>query len=303
MKYRKAVATAPTSLDEVRIEEAEHAALTQGEIRVKMQYAPIRPSDLNMLAGNYGETPAGNFTPGGEGSGVVMETLHDDFKEGDTVIPLTRLSKGTWSEIWQGAGEQFYRTEKTSTIEAAALRINPLSALLMLESWDATSNTSVLINAANSKVGHYMWQIAHHRQIPVVGTVRSEEARNEVLGCYPWLITTQVLLDTKESEHQLEQWGAEKPFSLALNAVGGESSLRQLRYLAEGGTQITYGAVSGKPSRLLASHLIFKDLCLKGFWLNQWSKQQDTETIQRKLRYLEGLSLKFDKADRYFSFH
>jgi trans-2-enoyl-CoA reductase len=57
---------------------------------------------------------------------------------------------------------------------------------------------------------------------------------------------------------------------LALNGVGGKSSTNMVKLLNVDSTMVTYGGMSKKPITMSTSNFIFKNLTLKGFWMNQW---------------------------------
>merc|ERR1712126_75989 len=57
---------------------------------------------------------------------------------------------------------------------------------------------------------------------------------------------------------------------LALNCVGGACSTELCKALAADGTHVTYGGMSMKPVTMATSHLIFKNLSARGFWLSKW---------------------------------
>jgi trans-2-enoyl-CoA reductase len=76
---------------------------------------------------------------------------------------------------------------------------------------------------------------------------------------------------------------------VAFNAVGGENALRLMKMLEEGGTHITYGAMSRKPLTLPNGLLIFRDLRLRGFWLTKWLKQASSEEVESTYQKLAEL--------------
>jgi len=61
---------------------------------------------------------------------------------------------------------------------------------------------------------------------------------------------------------------------LGLNCVGGASGLELCKALGEGGGHATYGGMSRKPVTAATSHMIFKDLSLRGFWMGQWNERE-----------------------------
>jgi len=61
---------------------------------------------------------------------------------------------------------------------------------------------------------------------------------------------------------------------LGFNCVGGPSSTELCKKLADSAVMVTYGGMSRKPLIAATSHMIFKDLQLRGYWLGQWSSRQ-----------------------------
>ena len=76
---------------------------------------------------------------------------------------------------------------------------------------------------------------------------------------------------------------------LAFNAVGGDSALRLMKLLEEGGTHITYGAMSRKPLTLPNGLLIFRDIRLRGLWVTKWLEQAPSEEVHATYKKLADL--------------
>ena len=68
--------------------------------------------------------------------------------------------------------------------------------------------------------------------------------------------------------------------ALAFNAVGGESALRLIKLLREGGSHITYGAMGKKPLTVPNGMLIFRDIQLRGLWVSRWIENAPTEEVR-----------------------
>jgi len=77
-----------------------------------------------------------------------------------------------------------------------------------------------------------------------------------------------VLVDGREAAARVAQATGKAPIRLALDGVAGEATFSLTGALASGGTLVVYAGVSGKPSGVNPLHLIFKNLTLKGFWLD-----------------------------------
>jgi NADPH:quinone reductase-like Zn-dependent oxidoreductase len=69
----------------------------QGQVLLKMKYAPINPSDLFFYLGLYGVKKEGFPIMGFEGSGVIEE-CDDAQLKGKQVSVLANLNNGTYAE-------------------------------------------------------------------------------------------------------------------------------------------------------------------------------------------------------------
>lgn len=76
--------------------------LQKGQVLVKMAYAPINPSDLAFLTGNYGIKKEYPVVPGLEGSGTVVSSgggLYANYLKGKNVACVAGNQHGTWANI------------------------------------------------------------------------------------------------------------------------------------------------------------------------------------------------------------
>ena len=61
--------------------------------------------------------------------------------------------------------------------------------------------------------------------------------------------------------------------------------------LADGGTVVNYGLLSGKPCEVDAADIIFRDISLKGFWYSRWLSTADPAEIKALFVRLVGMVL------------
>jgi NADPH:quinone reductase-like Zn-dependent oxidoreductase len=158
--------------------------------------------------------------------------------------------------------------------QAAMLRINPATALCLLEEFvHFQPGEWVVQNAANSGVGRAVIQIARACGWRTVNVVRRAGLEEELRS-----IGADVVLE--EGDHlakRIVEATNGAPIRLGLNAVGGECALGLAKALAEGGTLATYGAMSLQPLRIPNGLLIFKDLSFRGFWVSRWYEKATPE--------------------------
>jgi trans-2-enoyl-CoA reductase len=242
-----------------------------GEVRVRVRFAPINPADLNVLEGKYPVRPALPGVPGVEGVGVV-EALGPGVTElavGTVVLLPHRF--GSWREAGNARAEDLVVVPEGVPLEQAAmLRINPATALLMLREFVTLAPGEwVVQNAGNSAVGRCVIRLAKHLGWRTASIVRRAELVDELKteGADVVLVESETL--TKE----IASATGKEPIRLALNAVGGDSAIRIAGALAPGGVVVTYGAMARQPLRIPNGLLIFQDLAWRGFWVTRWSEQ------------------------------
>lgn len=258
-----------------RLEERELAPPGPGEARVRLLAAPINPADLNVLEGKYATLPDLPGIPGVEGVGII-----EDLGEGVGQIQkgyrvLLPHGIGTWREAVNVPVESLHPVPwDVPTEQAAMLKINPATALHMLEDFVRLEPGDwVAQNAANSGVGHAVIQLARHKGLRTLNFVRRPELIDTLLKAG----ADAVLLDEGDPGERIHGILGKDTIRLGLNAVGGESALRVARSLAQGGTIVTYGAMGRQPLKIPNGMLIFDDLTWRGFWVSRWYREGSTK--------------------------
>jgi len=242
------------------------ASPAPGEVLVRVLAAPLNPADLNTIEGTYGvklDLPA---TPGIEGCGEVIESASGDFSPGDKVIFLRRSA--TWaSHAFVPADTLFKLPPEIDPLQAAMLKVNPATAWQMLHTFGKPGEGEwVVQNVGNSAVGRCVIQLAHRLGIKTISFVRRAELFDELTA----LGADHVVLDDDDGQAKARETMGGAHATLALNAVGGDSALRLMKLLREGGHHITYGAMGRKPVTIPNGLLIFRGIQIHGFWVTRW---------------------------------
>lgn len=255
----------------------------EGEVLIRMKAAPINPADINFVQGVYGVKPVLPHSRAGlEGCGVVQESRAEGFRKDDEVILLRGV--GSWSEyVAVPAVNVMKLPVKVDPVQAAMLKVNPLTALRMLEGFvSLTPGDWVVQNASNSGVGRCIIQLAREMGVKTVNFVRRpDELRDELRDELTALGADLVVGEDDEDvvKNTLARLDGKRPV-LASNAVGGESALRLMDMLAPGGSMVTYGAMSRKSIKVPNGFLIFKGIKLEGLWVTQWLKNAPVPEIE-----------------------
>uniref|UniRef100_A0A8C0PQJ8 Enoyl-[acyl-carrier-protein] reductase, mitochondrial n=2 Tax=Canis lupus familiaris TaxID=9615 RepID=A0A8C0PQJ8_CANLF len=260
----------------VELKNLELAAVGGSDVHVKMLAAPINPSDINMIQGNYGLLPKLPAVGGNEGVGQVVAVGGSvtGVKPGDWVIPAN-AGLGTWRTEAVFSEEALIGVPSDIPLQSAAtLGVNPCTAYRMLMDFEQLQPGDwVIQNASNSGVGQAVIQIAAALGLRTINVVRDRPDLQELTDRLKSLGAEHVLTEEELRKHEMKNFFKDMPQPrLALNCVGGKSSTELLRHLAPGGTMVTYGGMAKQPVIASVSQLIFKDLKLRGFWLSQWKK-------------------------------
>jgi trans-2-enoyl-CoA reductase len=271
---------------------AEGASFCQEKIRcpdpeellIRTQYAPINPADLNVIEGRYGKLPQLPAIIGNEGSGQIVDMggSCEGFAKGDYVFYVNR--NDCWQDYVRVHPNQVIKVpESLSPKLSAMLKVNPATAWLLLNQTEYKEPDSWLVqNAANSGVGIAVIEIAKLMGWKTINFVRRADLKDKLIGYGADLVVT----DNDDGKNEAVEIIGKDQVSLAINAVGGDSALRIMSLLSEGGTHITYGAMAKRPLKIPNSFLIFKDLRIQGLWLSKWlnsTSSQVMETVYGKL--------------------
>ncbi|KAF0889679.1 hypothetical protein E2562_030157 [Oryza meyeriana var. granulata] len=240
----------------LRVADVAPAEIGDRDVCVRMLAAPINPSDLNRVEGVYPvRPPLPTAVAGYEGVGQVhaLGPAVDSLSPGDWVIP-SPPSFGTWQTYIVKPATAWHRVRADVPPHyAATVTVNPLTALRMLRDF---------VN------------------------LTPEEEKNKLKQLGAEQVFTESQLDIKNIKSLL---GALPEPALGLNCVGGNAASVILKILRQGGTMVTYGGMSKKPVTVSTSSFIFKDLSLRGFWLQKWMNSDKAEESRTVIDYLLDL--------------
>lgn len=271
------------------------------DVCVRMLAAPINPSDINRIEGVYPVRPPVPAIGGYEGVGEVYSvgSAVRGISPGDWVIP-SPPSSGTWQTYVVKEQNVWHQINKNSPLEyAATITVNPLTSLRMLEDFvDLHPGDAVVQNGATSIVGQCVIQLAQVRGIKTINIIRDRAGSDEVKENLKKLGADEVFTDSQLEVKNVKSLLADIPEpALGFNCIGGNAASSILKFLKHGGTMVTYGGMSKKPVTVSTSSFIFKDLTLRGFWLQKWLSTEKSKECREMVDYL--LSLTRDEKLKY----
>lgn len=269
-----------------------------GEVRIRTVLAPIHNHDLWTVRGQYGYKPTLPAIGGSEATGVI-----DALGEGvDGVQVGQRVSAasvhGTWAEYFIAPAKMLVPMPDSINDETAAQLIAmPLSALMLLEFLQVERGQWILQNAANGAVGKALAMLAKARGVHCLNLVRRDAgvAEMQALGIEHTVSTAQ-----SDWMAQVQAEVAGGAIVAAVDSVGGRASSELMTLLADGGTLVSFGSMTGEPMQLGSGDVIFKQATVKGFWGSKVSQAMAPDDKRRlvgellQLAARGGLSLPVD---------
>ena len=277
----------PVPQDVIEAVPFEKPELGEGQVLLEMLAAPINPSDVLTLTGQYGVLPPLPAVGGNEGVARVAE--HGPDVSGPTIgqTVLLPVGIGTWAtHIVADARALVPLPNEVDPIQLSMMTINPPTASLMLsEIVDLESGDWVIQNAANSGVGSYLITLAKMRGIKTVNVVRRESLVEPLKAAG----ADVVLVDGDDLAERVKAATDGAAIRLGIDAVGGAATDRLGAALSEGATLVNYGALSGEPCLLAPTVIIFKDITVRGFWLAKWFRTATPEQQKELYGTLTGL--------------
>jgi NADPH:quinone reductase-like Zn-dependent oxidoreductase len=248
-----------------------------GEVVFDVLLFPINPADIWFCRGAYRLKPPLPATPGAECIGRVTAVGADvsHVKAGDLVINLQREN---WAQKRRVKGDDVIAVPAGLDLkQAAMLRINPPTALLMLSDLvDLRPGDWVIQNVANSAVGRLVIPLARARGLKTVNVVRRQSlfAELEALGA------DACVVDGPDLAASVAAATGGAPVRLGLDAVAGSATARLAACVADGGMVCNYGAMSGEDPVVGRGELIYRGLFLTGFMLGRFMARRSLAEIR-----------------------
>lgn len=252
------------------------AELEWGQVLVSFRAAPINPADLYTIqtGGLYGTEPPAQppFVPGHDGIGVVVKTGPGikSLVEGDWVVPVAPHA-GTWRSLAALREKDLLKLPADiMPVEQAALLREMVTAYRLLEDAALKPGDCVILNAANGTVGQLVIQLCLLLRLRAVGIISDEGDFEKTALWLRALGAAEVLPDKGSLRAQLDQLKFFGKPKLALDAVGGASAQRLSDCLADGGTLVVYGCISGVSPQWGWRSWVFQGLRVRGFNARKW---------------------------------
>jgi len=227
---------------------------------------PINPADVSFCRGSYRLRPPLPATPGAECVGRVsaVGTSVTEVRPGDLVVNTQREN---WVQRRRIRSEDAIPVPAGLDLaQAAMLRINPATALLLLEDHvDLKPGDWVIQDVANSAVGRHLIVLAKARGVRTVNVVRRDGVAAELRD----LGADVVLKDGPDLAERARSATGGAPIRLGIDAVSGDACRRIADSVADGGVVVSYGSMSGEDPAIGRAALNMRGVSLTWFNLGR----------------------------------
>ena len=276
----------------LRIENLEVGEPGAGELRVRIEAIGLNRSEAAFRAGQYPVKPKFPTPMGYEAAGVVEALGPDlrDFKVGDRVcvLPTYRLGEyGVYAErAIVPARSVIPAPPNLSSVEAASIWMQYLTAMAIIEITRATVGDYVIIRAASSSVGLAAIQLANWAGATPIAATRRNDKRQALLEH-----GAKHVIATEESNlvDEVMKITGGKGARIVFDPVGGPYVDTLAQAMAVDGTLFIYGGLSGQPTMHPHWPAAFKNLSIRG-WVASTIWNDPERFARAKELILRGLS-------------
>jgi len=201
-----------------------------GEVLIKVEAAPVSPSEINFIRGNYVHlTPP--FQIGLEGSGTVLASgggLTTGKLVGKRVSFCTPPARqGSWAQYVVTPAQNCFVMEDNIDFEHGACAIiNPFTAVAFVETIKKEKHKAIVQTTAASQLGKMVIKLLKKEGIKVISIIKNSEQLEALEG-----VGSDIIINTsdKDFEEQLRTQTTELKATCLFESVCGETTHKLLR--------------------------------------------------------------------------
>jgi NADPH:quinone reductase-like Zn-dependent oxidoreductase len=257
-----------------------------------MLAAPINPSDLLFVGGQYGLGPKLPAQVGFEGVGTVIQHgggLLGRFRIGQRVAVIAPQG-GTWADYCVTRAEMVLPVPEVLTNQQAAVYfINPATAL-MLTRWvfQIPLGNWLIQSAANSALGRMVILLGKHFKFRTLNIVRDPTEADELMDLgADWVIVEEGQSSSEDFLRQVDRACSGSRPRFAIDPVGGPVGSKILKALGEQGHMKVIANLSQTSLEISTSEILERNLRIEGFLLN---REIEKLALRDKLRFVKELA-------------
>lgn len=267
-----------------------------GQVLVRVRLAPVNPSDVMFVKGLYGQPRRKGMPAGFEGVGEVVAAGADAASQqlvGRRVAFIAGSTGfGSWAEyaladtavcipIMDGVRDE----------DAAAMIVNPLTALAMFDIVREEGEKAFVLTAAASQLCKLVIGLAKDAGFRPIAIIR----RDDQAAALSELGAAHVLnAGAGDFETRLAQVVREEKPRILLDAVTGPLAAGIFHAMPRRSRWIIYGRLDASATAIPEpGQMIFMHKRIEGFWLSEWMRKAPAErrmavAVEAQKRFADG---------------
>lgn len=253
------------------------------QVLIEVALASINPSDVMFVKGMYGQPRVKGQPAGFEGVGKVVATGDDAYARS---LMGKRVAFATGTSNW-GSWAQYAIAEAVSSIplldtvkdvDAAAMIVNPLTALAMFGIVREEGEKAFVLTAGASQLSKLMMGVARDEGFRPIAIVRRDDQIPLLEKAGAARVLNAESPGFKEALREVMK--AEQP-RVFLDAVTGPLASTIFDTMPKRSRWIVYGRLDPDETVIREpGQLIFQHKRIEGFWLVEWMRGPKERTIQ-----------------------
>lgn len=255
----------------VNIKESETPVPKKNEVLIKVLAAPINPSDVAFMNGQYNYMDKFPTLVGFTGAGEVVASGGGLFARrliGKNVA-FAKLDAGTFSQYTTCSALMCFPLDKTEDINVASNCVaNPITALAFLDLILTGNHKAVILTAACSQCSLQTMRLCKEFKVKTINVIRRQEQEDMLKEIGVDVVLNQNDLDF---EDRLREISSALGATICFEAVAGDLPKKIIKNMPKNSILYLYGGLSGtKLDTIDGGDLLFKGKCVKGFHLSRW---------------------------------
>jgi len=250
---------------------------------VKMEFAPMNPSDMMTIQGSYPVFVSPPHGVGMEGSGTIA-AVGEDLKVPQKVGDKVHVSGlGTYAEYLLTDSENCTKIKEGLPMDLAACHIvNPMTVHYMAHLVQKGGHKAAIHTAGSSVLGRMIIRYFKHKGLKLINIVRRDEVIPELKE-----EGAEIILNSKnpDFEEKLKEVAEKEEATICFESIIGDMSGKVLSKMPNDSTMYIYGALSSnKVDNLGVEDFIFKGKTITGLWLKVYVKELVSKGELEKVR-------------------
>lgn len=244
--------------------------LQSGEVRLKVEAIGLNRAEIMFREGQYIEAPVFPAHLGYEAAGIIEEVAPDvtEFRPGERAASIPGFSMnryGTYGDsVVLPVGAMVHTPDRFSSVEAAAVWMQYMTAYMLIEFAGMKAGDDVLITAAASSVGQAAIQMANAVGARPIATTRNADKVQPLLDA-----GASAVIDTSTTPvaDEVKRLTGGKGARIIFDPVVGPQLAALCEAAAESAEVFVYGALGGVEAPFPLLQALGKNLTIRAYQL------------------------------------